>query len=54
MYSIFDKELLAVHLAVQHFRHMLEGTSYIIFPDRKPLVTALSKSGDALSERQQR
>ena len=41
-YSTFDRELLAVHAAIRHFRHMLEGTSYTICTDNKPLVTALS------------
>ena len=46
-YSTFDRELLAVHSAIRHFRHMLEGTSYTICTDHKPLVTALSKTSDA-------
>ena len=53
-YSTFDRELLAVHLAIRHFRHMLEGVSYTICTDHKPLVTALIKPGDAWSDRQQR
>ena len=53
-YSTFDKELLAVHSAIRHFRHMLEGTSYTICTDHKPLVTALSKPSDAWTSRQQR
>ena len=46
-YSTFDRELLAVHSAIRHFRYMLEGTSYTICTDHKPLVTALSKTSDA-------
>ena len=53
-YSTFDRELLAVHSAIRHFRHMLEGTSYTICTDYKPLVTALSKPSDAWTSRQQR
>ena len=53
-YSTFDRELLAVHSAIRHFRHMLEGTSYTICTDHKPLVTALSKPSDAWTGRQQR
>lgn len=49
MYSTFDKELLAVYLAERHFRHMFEGTSYIIFADLKPLVNTLSMSRDCLA-----
>ena len=53
-YSTFDKELLAVHSAIRHFRHMLEGSQFTIQTDHRPLVTALTKSGDAWSARQQR
>ena len=52
-YSTFDRELLAVHSAIRHFRHMLEGTSYTICTDHKLLVTAL-KTSDAWTSRQQR
>ena len=53
-YSTFDRDLLAVHAAIRHFRHMLEGTSYTICTYHKPLVTALSKHSDAWTSRQQR
>ena len=53
-YSTFDRELLAVHQAIRHFRHMLEGTPFITQTDHRPLVTALTKSTDAWSARQQR
>ena len=53
-YSTFDRELLAVHQAIRHFRHLLEGTPFIIQTDHRPLVTALTKSTDAWSARQQR
>ena len=53
-YSTSDRKILAVHLAIRHFRHMLEWTSYTICTDNKPLVTALSKTSDAWTSRQQR
>ena len=53
-YSTFDRELLAIHHAIRHFRHMVEGTTFTIQTDHRPLVTALTKSGDAWSPRQQR
>ena len=53
-YSTFDRELLAVHQAIRHFRHLLEGTPFIIQTYHRPLVTALTKSTDAWSARQQR
>ena len=42
-YSTFDRELLAVHSAIRHFRHMLKGTSYTICTDHKPLVQHSAK-----------
>jgi len=53
-YSTFDRELLAVYLAVRHFRHLLEGTPFTVRTDHRPLVHAFSKAGDAWSDRQQR
>lgn len=53
-YSTFDRELLAVYLAVRHFRHMIEGASFHIFTDHLPLVHAFTKQTDPCSNRQQR
>ena len=53
-YSTFDRELLAVYQAVRHFRHLLEGTSFTVRTDHRPLVHAFTKAGDAWSARQQR
>ena len=53
-YSAFDRELLALYLAVRHFRFMLEGRQFIMFTDHKPLVTALHKQSEPWSARQQR
>ena len=53
-YSTFDRELLAVYLALRHFKHLLEGSPFTILTDHRPLVHALSKPGDAWSDRQQR
>ncbi|BHF60579.1 hypothetical protein SprV_0100354400 [Sparganum proliferum] len=36
-YSTFGRELLAIYLAVKHFRHFLEGRDFTIFTDHKPL-----------------
>ena len=35
-YSAFDRELLAIYLAVKHFRHHLEGRRFTVFTDHKP------------------
>ncbi|XP_068234102.1 uncharacterized protein [Palaemon carinicauda] len=48
-YSTFDRELLAVYLAVRHFRHILEGTPFTIATDHQPLIHAFIESTDAWS-----
>jgi predicted lipid-binding transport protein (Tim44 family) len=53
-YSAFDRELLSCYLSVHHFRWMLEGRSFFISTDHKPLTFALHRSSDAWSARQQR
>ncbi len=53
-YSAFDRELLAVVAAIRHFRYMLEGRSFDVFTDHKPLVGALHRRSDPISARQQR
>jgi cleavage and polyadenylation specificity factor subunit 1 len=53
-YSAFDRELLALYLAVRHFRYFLEGRAFIAFTDHKPLVAAMTKLSDPWSARQQR
>ena len=40
-HSTFDRELLAVYLAIKHFRHFLEGRLYVL-TDHKPLTYALN------------
>ena len=37
-YSAFDRELLGIHLAIRHFRFMLEGLNFTIYTDHQPLV----------------
>ena len=51
-YSTFDRELLAVYLAVRHFRYYLEGRDSTVFTDHKPLTFA--KVAEPWSARQQR
>jgi hypothetical protein len=53
-YSTFDRELLACHEAVRHFKWFLEGREFHIATDHKPLTYALVKAADAWSGRQQR
>ena len=53
-YSAFDRELLALHLAVRHFRYFLEGRDFTAFTDHKPLTFAFAKASNPWSARQQR
>jgi len=53
-YSAFDRELLAIYLAVKHFRHFVEGREFFILTDHKPLTFALSNKPDRYSPRQSR
>lgn len=53
-YSTVDKELLALYLAIRHFRYFIEGRSFTAFADHKPLTFAFSKVSDPWSARQQR
>ena len=49
-YSPFDRELLAVFLAIKHFRHVLEGRRFTVLTDHNSLCGALS----SLAERSPR
>ena len=42
-YSTFDKELLAVYMAVKKFRYFIEGRRFAIFTDHKPLTFVFNK-----------
>jgi len=53
-YSAFDRELLALYLAVRHFRYYLEGRPFTAYTDHMPLTFAFSKLADPWSARQQR
>ena len=37
-YSTFDRELLAIFLAIKHFQHYVEGQQFHILTDHKPLT----------------
>lgn len=53
-YSTFGRELLAIYLAIRHFRHFVEGREFTVFTDHKPLTYALSSSTDRYSPRETR
>ena len=51
-YSTFDRELLAIYLAIKHFRHFVEVRTFHILTDHKPLTYALATHSDKHSPRQ--
>ncbi|UYV75266.1 hypothetical protein LAZ67_12003176, partial [Cordylochernes scorpioides] len=51
-YSAYDRELLAVYLAIKHFRHLLEGRQFPVYTDHKPLTYAFQQNLDMASPRQ--
>jgi hypothetical protein len=53
-YSAFDRELLGVHLSVKHFLYYVEGQTFTIFTDHKPLVGAIKMKAETQSPRQAR
>ena len=53
-YSAFNRELLAVYLAVRHFQYFVEGRVFHINTDHKPLTFALQSSAEQGSPRQAR
>lgn len=53
-YSTYDRELLAVYLAVLHFKHLIEGQNITLLTDHKPLLSGLKAKTEPKSERQQR
>lgn len=42
-YSAYDRELLAIYMAVKHFRKTFEGRPLTIYTDHKPLTFAFTK-----------
>ena len=53
-YSTFDCELLAMYLAIKHFRYFMEGCQFYITTDHKPLTYALSTKSSKLTPHQTR
>lgn len=51
-YSIYDRELLSIYLAIKHFRYLLEGRELIIRTDHKPLIYAFRQKLDRASPSQ--
>ena len=53
-YSTFDRELLAVFLAVKKWRDFFCGSNLTVFTDHKPLIGAIKGGKERFSDRQQR
>ncbi len=51
-YSAFGRELLAVYMAIKHFRHLLEGRPFTVYTDNIPLIYAAQKGSDRYSPRE--
>ena len=51
-YSGYDLELLAMYSTLLKFRHMLEGGTFRIYTDQKPLTSAFMKVRDPVPNRQ--
>jgi len=52
-YSAFDRELLAVVLAIRHFKWAVEGQKFYVLTDHKPLTQAVHRLSEAWTSRQQ-
>lgn len=53
-YSPYDRELLAIYTTIKHYRHMLEGKTFTVFTDHKPIVHAFKQDPLHSSPRQAR
>ncbi len=53
-YSTFDRELLAIYLAIKHFRHSIEGREFHVLTDHRPLTFSLHAHHNNHSPRQAR
>lgn len=42
-YSPYDKELLAIYMAIKHYSHMLKGRVFTIFTGHKPITYAFQQ-----------
>ena len=51
-YSTYDRELLAIYLAIKHFRHFIEGRTFTVYTDHKPLTYSLSSTSDRYTPQQ--
>lgn len=50
-YATYDRELLAIYEAIKHFRYLLEGLTFHIVTDHKPLIYAFKQKLESASPR---
>ena len=53
-YSTFSRELLAIYLAIKHFRHLLERHHFCVLTDHKPLTFVFNHNSDKYTPRETR
>ncbi|GFS95579.1 reverse transcriptase domain-containing protein [Nephila pilipes] len=53
-YSVYDRELLDIYMAIKHFKYILEGRSFTIYTDHKPITFAFLQDLEKASPRQAR
>lgn len=51
-YSTYDRELTAIYEAIKYFRHFLEGRTFKVLTDHKPLIYVFRQRSDKASPRQ--
>ena len=52
-YCTFDRELIGAYTAIKHFRFLLEGRTFTLFTDHKPLTSSLHQIDTTCLERRQ-
>ncbi|GFS47687.1 retrovirus-related Pol polyprotein from transposon 17.6 [Trichonephila clavipes] len=53
-WSTYDRELFSIYSSVKKFKHMLEGRTFVIYTDQKPLTYAFQPHSEKCSPRQLR
>ena len=52
LWRLFDRELLGVWMAIDHFHHMVGGRALILYTDHNSLVPAIRKKSEPHTARQ--
>uniref|UniRef100_A0A1X7U0C7 Reverse transcriptase RNase H-like domain-containing protein n=1 Tax=Amphimedon queenslandica TaxID=400682 RepID=A0A1X7U0C7_AMPQE len=45
-YSTYNKELLAIYLAIKHFRYYVECRAFTVYTDHKPLTYSMNTKSE--------